>query len=73
MNRLVKASVAPQSPASATKTLDAYQAYAAKNLPVLYIPTSTTVQVVQNGLHGVNKYTNAISGYVEYNYWKVGK
>ncbi len=73
MNRLIAASVAPQSPAHATKTLDAYQAFAAKDLPVIFLPTSTGLQVVEDGLHGVNRYTNAISGYVEYNYWKVGK
>ncbi len=73
MNRLIKASIAPQSPAQAVKTLDAYQVFAAKDLPVIYLPTATGLQVVESGLHGVNRYTNAISGYVEYNYWKVGK
>jgi len=72
MNRLIAASIAPQSPAEATKTLDAYQVFAAQNLPVIYLPTATGLQVVEDGLHGVNKYTNAISGYVAYNYWTVG-
>jgi peptide/nickel transport system substrate-binding protein len=72
MNTLIAQSIAPQSPAHAQQALDAYQQFTAKNLPVIFLPNLSGIQVVKTGLHGVNRYTNDISGYVEYNYWTVG-
>jgi len=73
MNKLIAETHAPQTPAQALKSLDAYQAYAAEQLPVLYLPTATNMQVVKDGLHGVNSDYNPLSGYMAYNRWYIGK
>ena len=73
MNQLIQATYSPQTPASAQKALDAYQVYAAQQLPVLYLPTATSLELVKPGLHGVNSDFNPITVGTSFNRWTIGK
>lgn len=72
MNRLIAATHAPSTLAQAKARMDAYQVFAAKHLPVLWLPASTGLMVTKQGLHGVTSDYNTLSGYEAYNNWKVG-
>ena len=52
--------------------MDAYQVFAAKHLPVLWLPASTGLMVTKEGLKGVTSDYNTLSGYEAYNNWQVG-
>lgn len=73
MNHLIAETHAPSTLAQAKQRMDAYQVYAAEQLPVLWMPNSTGLQVIKEGLHGVNSDYNTLSGYEAYNRWTVGK
>ena len=66
MNQLVNATHMPQpSPQAAQRALDAYQVFAAKQLPNLWMPMPEDLGEVAQSVHGVtesaNNFTNAIS------------
>lgn len=73
MDRLIAQTESPQTPAQAQAAMNAYQTYAAKQLPVLYLPTGTNWQVTKRGLDGVQQTSNFATGYVGYNRWAVAK
>jgi peptide/nickel transport system substrate-binding protein len=68
MDTLAKAVYDPGTPAQAQQRLDAYEEYAAKNLPVLMMPeyvgvgTPAPYRVVKTWLHGVSTYHSPVNG-----------
>ena len=73
MDRLINATYGPATPAQAQKYLDAYQVWAAKDLPVLYLPTATGYEVVKPWLHGVNANYNPVTTAEWFNRWTIGR
>ncbi len=77
MDRLATAVYAPGTPAQAQQRLDAYEEYAAINLPVLMMPEYVGVgspapyRIIKNGLHGVSKYHSPVNGGSEPWRWTV--
>src|SRR5579875_1409106 len=71
MNQLITASTTAKTPAAAQQTLDAYQEYAATNLPVLYIPTPGSLEANKPGLNGVNSSFNPITVQTWLNDWRI--
>lgn len=69
MNSLIQATYAPVSSSQTIKAMYAYQAFAAKNLPVLFLPNTTGYNATQKWLHGVNTAYNAVQAYESYNHW----
>jgi peptide/nickel transport system substrate-binding protein len=76
MNTLIKATYAPGTPAQEQQRLDAYQAYVAQQVPVLFLPeyvgvgVPTPYMVVRPYLHGVVKWYSPIEGN-QYNRWTI--
>jgi len=76
MNALITATYAPGTPAEEQQRLDAYQAYVAQQLPVLFLPeyvgygNPTPYVVVRPWLHGVVKWDSPIEG-ISYNRWTI--
>lgn len=61
------------APSSKSKQImDEYQAYASKELPVLYMPTATSYQVTLPTVHGVTSQYNPITTDQWYNNWTIG-
>jgi peptide/nickel transport system substrate-binding protein len=63
MNQLVAATYQGGTPAQIRQRLDAYQVYAAEQLPVLYVPTPGTLYAVRDDVTGFQSQYNAIVGY----------
>jgi peptide/nickel transport system substrate-binding protein len=73
MNQLITASTEAKTPSQAQQTLNAYQEFAATNLPVLFIPSPGGVTAIKPGLNGVNRSFNPITVETWLNDWRVGK
>ena len=71
MNRLIQATYAPGTPAQVKQRMDAYQKYAAQNLPVLWMPVTPAADgflyVVSNSLKGFRSHYDDMEAYVPYN------
>ncbi len=73
MNHLVQLTYKPvSSQAQALGRLAQYQAYAVKQLPVIWMPYFPTLVVQAKNLHGVNATLNPVSNVYYPNYWWVG-
>jgi peptide/nickel transport system substrate-binding protein len=73
MDSLIQATYAPGTPAEITSRMNAYQAQVATDLPVLWIPWSSTVNVHAANLHGTVKTFNPVSDLYFPNYWTFSK
>lgn len=73
MDSLIKASYLPGTPSQITTRLDAYLNYAAKNLPVLWLPYTPSFNEHAKNLHGVVKTYNPITTFYYPNYWTVSQ
>ncbi len=73
LDHLITLSTQATTPSSAQAALDKYQEFLAKNVPVLFLPTATTVQGIKPGLTGVNNGFNPITVESWLNDWRVGK
>jgi peptide/nickel transport system substrate-binding protein len=71
MNTLINATYAPSTPAQAMQRLFAYEVFASKHLPVLWMPEPTGYQVVAPWLHGYNAWFNPITTYNYPNHWTI--
>lgn len=72
MDSLIQETVNAKTPAQAQAALNAYQAFAAKDLPVLYLPTATGLHATKPGLYGVTSAFNPITVFEWYNHWRIG-
>ncbi len=71
MNTLIKNSYAPGSPSQTLKALDAYQAYAAQQLPVIWLPYTPVFDEHAINVHGTVKTFNPITTFVYPNLWTI--
>lgn len=77
MDKLATDVYKPGTPAQAQQRLDAYEEYAAQNLPVLMMPeyvgvgTPSPYRMVKTWLHGVSKFHSPVNGGTEPWYWTV--
>ncbi len=71
MNALVKKTYEPGNAAEITQRLDAYQAYASQDFPVIWAPWSSTLNEVAGYLHGVKANFNPITDLNSPNYWTI--
>ena len=69
MNHLIQATYAPGTPSEITSRMNAYQTWAAADLPVLWIPWNSTLNVHAANLHGSMKTFNPVSDLYSPNYW----
>ena len=69
MNGLIQKTYLPGSQAAALQRLDAYQQYAAQDLPVLWMPLQPTFVVYAGGLHGVLSTMDPVSDLLAINRW----
>lgn len=72
MNALIAKTYAGGSPAQVSQRFFAYEAYAATNLPVLYVPTPDSLTEVANQVHGYRSAYNPINNYSPINRWTLG-
>jgi len=73
MDHLIAETHAPAPASETLKHMFAYEVYAAEQLPVLWMPNSTNMEVIKQGLHGVVSYYNSMTGGNSYNRWTVGR
>ncbi len=74
MNSLIAATHAPHSsPQAAQQALNAYQLFAAKHLPNLWMPVPEQLNEVANNVHGVRSSANTFTDGISPQYWWVGK
>ncbi|MCY0907967.1 MAG: peptide ABC transporter substrate-binding protein [Sulfobacillus thermotolerans] len=73
MNQLIAETYAPGSAAQSQSRLDAYQAWAAKDLPVLWMPWTPAFNVHAVNLHGTVKTFNPVSDLLSPNYWTLSQ
>jgi peptide/nickel transport system substrate-binding protein len=71
MDALIKASYTPGNPAQINNALDAYLSYAAHQLPVLWLPYTSSFNEHSRNLHGTVKTYNPITTFMYPNYWIV--
>ncbi len=72
MDQFVHQTHQPQSsPAAAQQTLDAYQLYAANQLPNLWMPVPESLTEIANNVHGASKYANTFTNGISPQYWTV--
>lgn len=71
MNNLINATYEAGTPAQETQRMDAYEVYAAKQLPVLWMPEPTGYNEVATWLHGFNQWFNPITTYNFPNHWTI--
>lgn len=69
MNTLIAETYAPGSAAALQTRLNAYQAWAAKDLPVLWMPWTPAFNVHAANLHGTVSTFNPVSDLLSPNYW----
>jgi len=69
MNRLIQGTYAPGTTAQQLQNLYAYEEYAAKDLPVLFIPDPAEILVHAKNLHGVVKYFDPAGALFQPNHW----
>ncbi len=72
MNRLVNLTYAPYTAQTQEQQrMDAYQVFASKQLPLLFLPYGASFYVSSNHLHGFRSSLNLISGLITPNYWSI--
>lgn len=70
MDALILATHQPHpTAADAQKALDAYQVFAAQQLPNLYMPLGASLTEISNQVHGVESYNNAFTNSISPQYW----
>lgn len=69
MNTLIKESYLPGTPNQITQRLDAYQDYAAHDLPVIWLPYTPSLDEHATNLKGVVSTYNPITTFYYPNYW----
>jgi peptide/nickel transport system substrate-binding protein len=78
LDALIRAALAPGTPAQALARLDAYEQYAAQQLPALFLPEYIGVgspapfHAVKPWLQGVSRYHEPVAGGSEPWRWTVG-
>jgi peptide/nickel transport system substrate-binding protein len=72
MTKLVDETIAPGTPAQTQARFDAYEKYAATQLPILYVPTEENLNLVSNEVNGWFQNYNVIVNQplVDYLSWK---
>ncbi|POB09319.1 peptide ABC transporter substrate-binding protein [Sulfobacillus sp. hq2] len=74
MNSLIAATHSPQpSPADSQKALDAYQMFAAQQLPNLWMPVPQGLGEIENNIHGVRSSANNFTDAISPQYWWVSQ
>lgn len=74
MDRLIAATHMPyKTPALAQDALDAYEVYAARNLPNLWMPIPMGFGEIEKNVHGVVSSSNSFTAAISPQYWWVGK
>lgn len=74
MNSLIAATHAPhKTAAGAQRALDAYELYAAQQLPQLWAPHPFNLNEVERTVHGVVSTLNNFAGTISPQYWWVGQ
>lgn len=73
MNQLIQGTYAPGTTSQQLQHLYAYEEYAAKNLPVLFIPDPAEILVHAKNLHGVVTYFDPAGALFEPNHWYLSK
>ncbi|PSR20689.1 MAG: hypothetical protein C7B45_13690 [Sulfobacillus acidophilus] len=73
MNRLIEDSYLPGTSAKTLAALYRYEAFAAKQLPVLWMPLGASMAAHSANLHGTVKYFNPVSDLLSPNYWWFSK
>lgn len=74
MDKLIAATHRPYpTPQGSQQALDAYQLFAAKHLPELWMPLAATLTEVQKNVHGVVSSTNSFTGALSPQYWSISK
>ncbi|POB09616.1 peptide ABC transporter substrate-binding protein [Sulfobacillus sp. hq2] len=69
MNQLIQATYAPGTTAQTLHNLYAYESYAARQLPVLFIPDPAEILVHSKTLHGVSTYFDPAGALFLPNHW----
>lgn len=69
MDQLITKTYEPGTPHQIQQRLDAYQKWAAQDLPVLWMPWTPSFNVHANTLHGSVKTFNPVSDLYSPNYW----
>jgi peptide/nickel transport system substrate-binding protein len=72
MNRLIAATYQGGTPAQIKTRFDAYQVFAAENLPVIYLPTPDNLTEVADDVYGLGTNYNAALGYTPLNWVSFG-
>lgn len=71
MNQLIQETYQPGTPQQIQARMNAYQQFAAKNLPVIWLPWIPTFTEHASYLHGVNRHFNPVTDLESPNYWTV--
>ncbi len=71
MNTLINNTYAPGTSSQITAAMDAYQAYAAKDYPVIWLPWNPAFNEGGVAVHGVNKWFNPITDTNSPNRWTI--
>ena len=71
MNALINATYASGTASQATARMNAYQVFAAKHLPVIWMPEPTGYNEVATWLHGTNTWFNPITTFNYPNHWTI--
>lgn len=73
MNQLIRNSYLPGTPSQITARLNAYQSYAAQDLPVLWLPYTPSFNEHAKNIKGVVSTYNPITTFYYPNYWTLSK
>lgn len=73
MNRLVQSTYAPGTNAQISQRMNAYQTYAAQQLPVIWLPWTAQFSANATNMKGVNGTFNPITDLMTPNYWTISK
>ncbi|WP_245630155.1 peptide ABC transporter substrate-binding protein [Alicyclobacillus acidiphilus] len=72
MDQLIKATLQPHATAAeAQKDLDAYQIYAAQQLPNLWMPLAASLTEISKSLHGYEQAVNSFTGGISPEFWTI--
>ncbi|MCY0880407.1 MAG: peptide ABC transporter substrate-binding protein, partial [Firmicutes bacterium] len=71
MDQLIQKSYGPGSALQTRQTLNAYQAYAVKKLPVIWMPYNAQYFEHARSIHGTMKEYNPVTNINYPNYWRV--
>lgn len=74
MDQLITNTHNPQpSSTAAQQALDAYELYAARQLPNLWMPVPESLTEIASNVHGVSQYTNSFTNGISPQYWTVSQ